>query len=58
MLWISFLNVVLFSVYAFAYILEGTTIEIYCSEQVRFVAKQDAIVEAISPFADFANFKI
>ncbi|EAL12271.1 hypothetical protein protein [Bacillus cereus G9241] len=44
--------------YAFAYILEGTTIEIYCSEQVRFVAKQDAIVEAISPFADVANFKI
>src|SRR5699024_10808823 len=54
----KYLECRLFSIKVFKYILEGTTIEIYCSEHVAFVAKQDMIVAAIMPNVPLAIFRI
>src|SRR5690625_4524545 len=54
----KFLECRLFSIKVFKYILEGTTIEIYCSEHVAFVAKQDTIVAVIIPKVPFATLRI
>ena len=47
-----------FSLNVLAYMREGTMIDIYCSEHVKFVPMHDTITDAISDPVDFANFKI
>src|SRR5699024_343450 len=54
----KFLECRLFSIKVFKYILEGTTIEIYCSEHVAFVAQQDTLVAVIIPKVPLAIVKI
>ena len=54
----KFFECSLFSIYVLKNILEGTTIEIYCSEQVALVAKQDTIVAVIMPTVPLAILRI
>ena len=47
-----------FNLNASANMRDGTMIEIYCSEQVKFVPIHDTITDAISEPVRFANFNI
>src|SRR5699024_4771081 len=53
----KFLGCNLFSKNVLIYILDGTTIEIYCSEHEAFVPIHEIITEAISPPVPLATFK-
>ena len=53
----KFLGCNCFSLNALIYMREGTMMDMYCSEQVKFVPMQETMTDAINDPVDLATFK-